>query len=268
MKRLTVMLAATMFVAVSGTHGEDPAPADPAAPAVAGKPGFVVAATYDFDGIKKYSVVSPAEMIALKKGLPKQNEAARKAFTRVKKDWYEKHTPPPQPVQQTQPLPTVAQKPGINIDLRTTAQTSQVRPKPQPFPIKVVPVKEIRELETCATEEAAKERIKFYEDRDAELKKKTSSDDPFASGEFGAGSKSAFASTTTQKKGEPKKYTSEVDPKTRDEVMKQLVAEIENILAGAPEKTETPSGNAPKKKEGLGTGVGNTFKSSGFGAKK
>lgn len=239
-------------------------------PAATEKTAFVIAAVTEFTGIKTFSIVTPAEMITLKKSIPRINEAGRKAFTKIRRDWYETHTPPPQPQQQPQQTPaTVANvRPGaVVVDMRTTTTTQQ--PKAPPFPLKLLPVKEVRELETCATEELANERIKFYEEREAELlKKKSSPDNPFGTTAFsGAGSSSGFASKTTQRKDSAPK-TPTIDPAIREEVMQQFIDEVEKVLSGVADDTPKAGSKGPTRKEGLGTGTGNTFKGSTFGSKK
>ena len=155
------------------------------------------------------------------------------------------------------------------MDMRTiTTTTTTERPKAPAFPLKLLPVKEVRELETCPTEELAKERIKFYEDRETELsKKKSSPDNPFGTTAFsGAGASSGFTSKTSQKKDSTPK-TPDIDPAARAEVMQQFMDEVEKLLSGAPDDTPKSGSKGPTRKEGLGTGTGNTFKGTTFGSK-
>lgn len=263
-------------LAMVGVRAEDPVA--PAAPATE-KAGFVIAKITDFDGTIKFQIMSPAEILKLKKSLPGINEAARKALTKLRKAWHDKYDTDQQVnttqvTQPAKPLPANVQNSGgIVLDMRsgTTTGTVQQRQKEPPFPIRVVPVKEVRELETCPTEDAAKERVKFYEDREVALKKKTSSDNPFGTTAFaGAGGAlgSAKEGKTATKNEQPR--SQEVDQQARDDMMKQLTAEVEKILAGTASDTPKAesSSKGPTKKAGLGTGVGNTFKSSSFGTKK
>ena len=230
---------ALCFLALSAPCADGQVPA--AAPAQASG-SFMVIVTTEFEGSNVFSIVSSDDLKALKRNLPLENEAARKAYYKVRKAWHEKYDPAPPPTAAG----------------RAAAVGPRIIP---PFPIESAPVKEVKRIETCPTESAANERLIFHQNRQAELELKavaeprgTAVSPPIAIGP-GLGA--------TQKRMEkPRPRT--IAPKEKAEVMKQFMDELNKLLAGVPadqrqsktvKKTTLggpPSQNIGPKKTGLG----------------
>ena len=104
---------------------------------------FVIVLTTEFNGKKVVSVASPEELKEQKKILQAENDAARKAYREIKSAWYDRYDKP--------------------VRRRINGKYVYVRPTIPDFPMDRTPVKEIKQLEVCKTEEAANERMTVHQ---------------------------------------------------------------------------------------------------------
>ena len=252
MKRVFVMCMVVCCLALSRASGQGFVDVDSTTikdtPVVTEEaPAFIVAVTTEFNGTKTFAILSPDEMKTLRQSVPAENSAARRAYNKVKKAWRDKYDPP-----------TTSQAVVTNqTPVAGGYVAAPPKPKVPPFPIKSCPVKEVRQLEACRTEESANQRKTFYENRDAELQSKAEASSSLKG--LGTGNDASFSPSKFKKKDS----APTVDPKAREEVMKQFEDELAKILAGSSDdkKTKPGSGNS------LGTGTGNTFGGSSLGKK-
>lgn len=252
MKQVLAGAAVVSFLVLSRAYGQGFLDADREAvtevpAAVQEAPAFIVAVTTEFDGTKTFSILSPDEMKTLKQSIAAENVAARKAYAKVKKAWRDKYDIPA-PAAPAQAVDT-NQVPAGGVFVAA-------KPKVPQFPIKICPVKGVRQLEACRTEEVANQRKTFYEGREAEQQGKA--DAANSSKSLGTGNDASFSPSKFKKKDS----APAIDPNVRKEVMKQFADELAKILSGSgDEKNKPGSGNS------LGTGTGNTFGGSSLGKK-
>jgi len=191
----------------------------------------VVIMTTGFDGTNVLSVISSADFRTLMKNLPAENDAARKAYGKVMKAWNDKYDPP-QNYQQN------------------NNQGYEYRKVP-PFPLKKRPVKEVKQLEVCKSEELANERLLFYEKRAAELELKAAITQPHTA-DVPAQPAIASGKTlgSTQAPGTKKTARPEtIDLTAKAEVMQQFMDELKKLLA----ETKDANATSAMKKVPLGT---------------
>lgn len=259
MKKAIVMGALVSCFFLSRAAGQDAAGTEE-------KAGCIIVAVTEFNETRTLSTMSPSEVTALRKSIAAANEAAREAYDIVKKAWHDKYDPPDREKKPLPPAPT-SKNPDEWANYSKQVAAQQQESKVPPFPLKKVPKKEVRELETCATGDAARERVKFYETGEAEPRGKTLSATSAGSKPFGAHASSTFSPSKFPKKDDSRKRP-EVDQKAKEEVMKQFEAEVEKILSGAAEEKAKPDKPGVRRKEELGSGTTDSLKSPSLGPKK